>query len=115
MKLFGLVSKSSEFSGQKQKANANLQQELNIRKIYKLLNDLELRNENRYILCNFIDQYSDILEYEGDIYMDNAAQSLDQIQNLALNRAKQHDIVHYLYDEYKTCVQAISQKREFQF
>ncbi|MFO8020556.1 MAG: hypothetical protein R6U96_18180 [Promethearchaeia archaeon] len=115
MQLFELVSSNADFKTQQHQSDVNRQKESNLRKMFKLLNDLNLKNENRYILCNFIDQYSDILEYEGDIYMDNAEKSVDQIQELALTRAKQHEIMDFLYDEYSTCVQAISQKKEFQF
>ncbi|MGV9203156.1 MAG: hypothetical protein ACOC44_03945 [Promethearchaeia archaeon] len=114
MQLFDLVSKNAGFESQKRQSNIEGQKIDNIKKMFKLLNDLELKNENRFILCNFIDQYSDILEYDGDIYFDNANQTLQQIQNLALTRAKQHDIIDYLYEEYTTCVQAIGQKKEFQ-
>lgn len=115
MQLFRLISGNSDFHAQSHQANASGQLEANIKKMFSLLNDLELRNENRYILCNFIDQYSDLLEYNGDIYFDNADQSLSQIQDLALTRAKKHDLMHYLYNEYQNCVKAISQKKEFQF
>ncbi|GAH52865.1 unnamed protein product, partial [marine sediment metagenome] len=36
--------------------------------MYGLLNELELRNENRYILCNFIDQNSELFDLKRDIY-----------------------------------------------
>ncbi len=82
--------------------------------MYGVLNKINLRNENRYILCNFIDQYSDLLEIEEDIYFTNQEKTLHQLFLLAFNKAKQNGLLDALYNEYYTCVSAISNKKEFQ-
>jgi len=81
-----------------------------ILKMYGLLNDLNLKNENRYILCNFIDQHSDLFRLQKDIYLSNQDCSLDQLFLYAFNKAKAHNILNTLYDEYKTSIQAIYKK-----
>lgn len=69
--------------------------------------------ENRYILCNFIDQYADILEIEEDIYLTNDEKTLNQLFLMAFNRAKQKDLLPHLFEEYSNCIGAISSKKEF--
>ena len=39
-----------------------------ILKMYGALNKINMRNENRYILCNFLDQHSDEIGLDEDIY-----------------------------------------------
>jgi len=81
-----------------------------ILRMYGLLNDLNLRNENRYILCNFIDQNSDLFKLQKDIYLTNQNCSLDQLFLYAFNKARAHNILNALYDEYKTSITAIYEK-----
>jgi hypothetical protein len=79
-------------------------------RMYGALNDLNLRRENRYILCNFIDQNSAKFNFQGDIYKKNHKYSLNQLFIYALNKAKEHDLLVALYDEYINSINAISQK-----
>ena len=81
--------------------------------MYGVLNKINLRNENRYILCNFIDQNSDLLEIEEDIYFTNNQKTLHQLFLLAFNKAKKFDLLDALYNEYYTSVSAIGNKKEF--
>ncbi len=82
-------------------------------KMYGALNRINLRNENRYILCNFIDQNSDLMDIKEDIYITNNEKTLNQLFLLAYNKAKQSDLLGMLYEEYKECINAISLKLEF--
>jgi hypothetical protein len=82
-------------------------------KMYGTLNKINLRNENRYILCNFIDQNSDLMNIEEDIYMTNNNKTLNQLFLLAYNKAKDSDLLNALYEEYTCSIEAISQKIEF--
>ena len=84
-----------------------------ILKMYGVLNELNLRNENRYILCNFIDQNSDKLSIE-DIYTSNNEKTLIQLFILAFNKAKECNLLKALYDEYVTSINAIANKKDFQ-
>jgi hypothetical protein len=84
-----------------------------ILRMYGLLNDLNLRKENRYILCNFIDQNSTIFELNEDIYEKNKDCSLNQLFLYAITKAKENDLIKTLYDEYLSSINAISEKREF--
>jgi len=81
-----------------------------ILRMYGLLNDCNLRNENRYILCNFIDQNSELFEVSKDIYQSNQDYSLNQLFLFAYNKAKSHRLVKNLYDEYINSINAISNK-----
>jgi hypothetical protein len=83
-----------------------------ILQIYSRLNNLELRNENRYILCNFLDQYGDIFELKGDIYIENNKRSLNQLLLMALRKANDSNLIDELYEEYQECFKAIRQKNE---
>jgi len=85
-----------------------------ILKMYGALNKINLYNENRYILCNFIDQYGDLLNIQEDIYMTNREKNLSQLFLLAFNNAKKHDLLTALYEEYSSCLHAITSKKEFQ-
>jgi len=84
----------------------------NILKMYGILNDLNLKRENRYILCNFIDQNSSKFETEGDIYEKNNDYSLNHLFIFAVNKAKKHDLIQTLYEEYTNGINAITQKRD---
>jgi len=84
-----------------------------ILKMYDMLNDMNLIIENRYILCNFLDQYSDLLQIEEDIYISNNQKSINQLFMLAYNKAKKNNLLNALYNEYFYSVKAISEKREF--
>ena len=84
-----------------------------ILKMFGVLNDLNFRNENRYILCNFIDQNSDKLNIE-DIYTSNNEKTLNQLFILAFNKAKEYNLLNALYDEYVTSINAIANKKDFQ-
>jgi hypothetical protein len=81
-----------------------------ILRMYGALNRINLRNENRYILCNFLDQYSDELEFGEDIYEINNKKSLNQLFLLACNKAKEHKLVEALYKEYLNSIDAINSK-----
>lgn len=84
-----------------------------ILKMYGTLNIINLRTENRYILCNFLDQYSDLLELTEDIYATNHEKGLNQLLLLALDKAKKHDLINALYKEYLYSFKAILDKKEF--
>ncbi|TFG05598.1 MAG: hypothetical protein EU539_09165 [Promethearchaeota archaeon] len=84
-----------------------------ILKMYGALNQLNLRSENRYILCNFLDKYSDILQEDDDIYIKNNEKSLNQLFIMAYNKARDADLLKALYEEYVTSINAISEKKEF--
>lgn len=84
-----------------------------ILKMYGALNKLNLRNENRYILCNFLDKYSDILEERENIYIKNNEKTLNQLFLLAFNKAREYNLLKALYDDYINSIKAISEKKEF--
>ena len=81
-----------------------------ILKIFGLLNELNLSRENRYILCNFIDQNSDLFGLNKDIYRSNHNYSLNQLFLFALNKAKSYNLVSNLYEEYINSINAIYNK-----
>ena len=83
-----------------------------ILRMYGLLNDLNLKNENRYILCNFIDQNSEIFDLKEDIYQKNNSCSLNQLFLFAISKAKEKNLVKSLYDEYVNSIDAILEKNE---
>ncbi len=84
-----------------------------ILKMYGALNKLNLRNENRYILCNFLDKYSDLLQEHENIYIKNNEKTLTQLFLLAFNKAREYNLLKALYDEYLNSIKAISEKKEF--
>jgi hypothetical protein len=84
-----------------------------ILKMYGALNKINLRNENRYILCNFLDKYSDILDERENIYLKNNEKTLNQLFLLAFNKARENNLLKELYDEYIGSLKAISEKQEF--
>ena len=81
-----------------------------ILRIYGLLNELELSNENRYILCNFIDQNSEKFNLKKDIYEINSDVTLNQLFLFAYSKARTNNLIPNLYSEYVNSVNAISQK-----
>ncbi len=83
-----------------------------ILRMYGVLNRYDLRVENRYILCNFLDQYSDILGLKNNIYVENNEKSLNQLFLLAYKKAKEAKLLNELYLEYFNSIKAICQKVE---
>jgi len=83
-----------------------------ILKMYGILNEMNLKRENRYILCNFIDQNSTKFETNGDIYEKNNDYSLNHLFIFAINNAKKHDLMQTLYEEYTNSINAITQKKD---
>ena len=83
-----------------------------ILRMYGLLNDLNLKNENRYILCNFIDQNSEVFDLKEDIYRKNNSCSLNQLFLFAIRKAKEKNLIRALYDEYIDSINAILEKRD---
>jgi hypothetical protein len=81
--------------------------------MYGALNKMNLRNENRYILCNFLDKYSDLLEERENIYIKNNDKTLNQLFLLAFNKAREFNLLKALFDEYLHSIKAISEKKEF--
>ncbi len=81
-----------------------------ILKIYGLMNELELSNENRYILCNFIDQNSEKFNLRKDIYDLNNEVSLRQLFLFAYSKARTNNLIPKLYSEYVNTVNSLSQK-----
>jgi hypothetical protein len=75
------------------------------------LNKLNMRNENRYILCNFIDQYSDLFGIKEDIYKLGNHATLNQLFLYAVNKAKEKKLVGVLYNEYINSIKAIDGKK----
>ena len=80
-------------------------------RMYGALNRVNMRKENRYILCNFLDQHSDILEIE-DIYDSNGEISLNQLLLFALIKAKEYNLLSALFDEYLNSISAINSKKD---
>ena len=85
-----------------------------ILKMYGLMNELELSNENRYILCNFIDQNSNKFKLEKDIYDINNNVSLKQLFLFAFSKARTFDLIPTLFSEYVNSMTALSQKIDTQ-
>ncbi len=81
-----------------------------ILRMYGALNRVNMRKENRYILCNFLDQHSDQIELDDNIYETNNQKSLNQLFLLALNKAKEFKLIKALYDEYLNSIDAINSK-----
>jgi len=81
-----------------------------ILRIYGLMNELELSNENRYILCNFIDQNSERFKLKKDIYEINNEVSLNQLFLFAYSKARTNNLIPKLYTEYVNTVNALSEK-----
>ncbi len=83
-----------------------------ILKMFEVLNKLNLNNESRYILCNFIDQYSDLLGIKEDIYTTNNNINLNQLLLLAINKARKSKLLNALFEEYFNSINAIIKKKE---
>ena len=83
-----------------------------ILRMFGALNRINMRNENRYIICNFLDQYSDKLGLNIDIYENNNNKSLNQLILLALNKAKETNLLGAFYNEYVDSIQAINAKKK---
>jgi hypothetical protein len=81
-----------------------------ILRIYGLMNELELSNENRYLLCNFIDQNSKKFNLNRDIYDLNNNVSLNQLFLFAFSQARTNNLIPNLYSEYVNTVNALSRK-----
>ncbi|MFW9874649.1 MAG: hypothetical protein ACFFG0_16200 [Candidatus Thorarchaeota archaeon] len=81
-----------------------------ILKMYGALNKVNMRKENRYILCNFLDQHSDLLNIEN-IYDSNNEISLNQLLLFTLIKAKEYNLLNVLYDEYLNSINAINSKK----
>jgi len=82
-----------------------------ILRMFGALNKINMRNENRYIICNFLDQYSDKIGLSNDIYEINNSKTLNQLLLLALNKAKEYNLVEVLYNEYINSINAINTKK----
>jgi len=82
-----------------------------ILRMFGALNKINMRNENRYIICNFLDQYSDKIGLSTDIYEINNSKSLNQLLLLALNKAKEYNLVEVFYNEYINSINAINAKK----
>ena len=79
--------------------------------MFGTLNKINMRNENRYILCNFLDQNSDLIGLNEDIYKINNKITLNQLFLLAFNKAKEFKLVNALYHEYINSIDAIKEKK----
>jgi len=84
-----------------------------ILKMFGVLNKINMRNENRYILCNFLDQYSDHIGLTNDIYKISNQVTLNQLFLFAINKAKEKNLIDVLYNEYINSIEAIDKKLEF--
>lgn len=82
-----------------------------ILRMFGALNKTNLRNENRYILCNFLDQHSDKIGLSDDIYEINNTITLNQLFLLAFNKAKEYQLIDVLYKEYLNSIDAINEKK----
>ncbi|MFX1389027.1 MAG: hypothetical protein ACFE9Z_03075 [Promethearchaeota archaeon] len=82
-----------------------------ILKMFGELNNINMRNENRYILCNFLDQYSDIIGLTEDIYKISNQVTLNQLFLFAINKAKEKKLIEALYNEYINSINAIDEKK----
>jgi hypothetical protein len=81
-----------------------------ILKMFGALNKINMKNENRYILCNFLDQYSDLIGLEEDIYKLSNQTTLNQLFLFAITKAREKKLINTLYNEYINSINAISKK-----
>jgi hypothetical protein len=81
-----------------------------ILRVYGLMNELEFSNENRFLLCNFIDQNSEKFNLKRDIYDLNNDVSLNQLFLFAYNQARTNNLIPDLYSEYVNTVNALAHK-----
>ncbi|NVM37196.1 MAG: hypothetical protein HWN81_16485 [Candidatus Lokiarchaeota archaeon] len=82
-----------------------------ILRMFGALNKINMRNENRYILCNFLDQNSDKIGLSDDIYEINNNMPLNQLFLLTFNKAKEFELINALYNEYINSINAINEKK----
>ncbi|MFX1592932.1 MAG: hypothetical protein ACFFB6_11930 [Promethearchaeota archaeon] len=82
-----------------------------ILRMFGALNKINMRNENRYILCNFLDQYSECIGLKEDIYKISDKVSLNYLFLFAINKAKEHQLIKALYNEYVNSINAINSKK----
>jgi len=82
-----------------------------ILRMFGMLNEVNMRKENRYILCNFLDQHSDQMGIDENVYEINNQRTLNQLFILAFNKAKEFNLVDALYDEYINSINAINSKK----
>ncbi len=82
-----------------------------ILRMFGALNEVNMRKENRYILCNFLDQHSDQMGLDENIYEVNNQRTLNQLFILAFNKAKEFKLLDALYDEYINSINAINSKK----
>ena len=82
-----------------------------ILRMFGVLNKVNMRNENRYILCNFLDQYSDCIGFTEDIYKISNHVTLNQLFLFAITKAKENKLIEALYNEYINSIDAISKKK----
>lgn len=82
-----------------------------ILRMYGALNRINMRKENRYILCNFLDQHSDQLDLEENIYESNNHKTLNQLFLLTVKKAKEYELLDALFREYLNSIDAIKSKR----
>ncbi|MHA1319237.1 MAG: hypothetical protein ACTSQ1_05405 [Promethearchaeota archaeon] len=71
-----------------------------------MLNELDFTNENRFILCNFIDQNSELFSLGRDIYEINDDVTLKQLFLFAYSKARINNLVPDLYSEYINSINA---------
>ncbi|MHA1320602.1 MAG: hypothetical protein ACTSQ1_12440 [Promethearchaeota archaeon] len=83
-------------------------------RLYGLLNEVDFENENRFILCNFIDQNSELFRLSRDIYEINNDVTLNQLFLFAYSKARINNLIPNLYSEYIDSINAISQKIDTQ-
>ena len=81
-----------------------------ILRMFGALNKVNMRNENRYILCNFLDQHSDQIDVEDNVYETNNQKTLNQLFLLAFNKAKEFKLLEALYNEYLNSINSINSK-----
>ncbi len=81
-----------------------------ILRMYGALNKVNMRKENRYILCNFLDQHSDQIDLDENVYESNNQKTLNQLFLLAFNKAKEYKLIEALYKEYLNSIDAINSK-----
>ena len=82
-----------------------------ILRMFGILNKVNMRNENRYILCNFLDQNSDRIGLTEDIYEVSNQVSLNHLFLFAINKARENKLIEALYNEYINSINAISEKK----
>ncbi len=82
-----------------------------ILRMFGALNEVNMRKENRYILCNFLDQHSDQIGFDENIYEINNQKTLNQLFLLAFNKAKEFKLIDALYGEYINSINAINSKK----